>query len=61
MKCPICTSELNPVEQSCDSLLNEEQWKAVRLGDWFCLHCKPEEPHLKFIYFWNDVLVEDGK
>ena len=54
MNCPICQKKLELVEQPASSLLNEEQWKAIRCGDWFCRCCPPLLDGDKYRYFWNE-------
>lgn len=55
-KCPICNNQLEEVKQSSNSLLNSEQFDAIKAGDWFCRNCRGKEGKSGYKYFWNREL-----
>lgn len=34
--CPICGNELEYVKQSYPQMLNQDQFDAIKAGDWYC-------------------------
>lgn len=53
-KCPQCAAELVRVDFPILSVLNEEQWKSQRAGDWLCESC-PDNDRAKNgkCYWWD--------
>lgn len=55
-RCPDCGAVLKAIEYPEGSMLNYEQWRSVRQGDWVCEFCPARdvdqgmEAHR---YFWN--------
>jgi hypothetical protein len=57
MKCPDCNSALQRVRQDEYSMLNSEQFDAVKAGDWFCTRCPSDgKARTGYRYFWNHDL-----
>ncbi len=54
--CPDCGNVLQPVVQSSTSMLNPDQFDAVKAGDWYCDNCKGTRAVSGFKYFWNKEL-----
>ena len=38
-------------------MLNEDQWRSTRAGDWFCDTCKSDKARTGYLYFWNRELM----
>lgn len=57
-KCPSCVAYLKKVRRDENSMLNAEQFDAVKLGDWFCDKCADHGE--KYRYFWDRDLVADA-
>lgn len=62
--CPKCSNPLQRVRQSVNSMLNAEQFDAIRSGDWFCDCGGPDTDGYR--YFWQSELPappkgEEGK
>lgn len=55
MKCPQCKGELFKVFQSSPQMLNQDQFDAVKAGDWYCDNC-PDNGRGKSgrCYFWDN-------
>lgn len=60
--CPTCGNSLLKVRQSSDSMLNAEQFAAVKAGDWYCETCPSNERgNTRYKYYWNRELgIEEG-
>jgi hypothetical protein len=54
--CPKCGTTLQQVEYS-GGMLNEDQWRSTRAGDWFCVTCKSDKARTGYLYFWNRELM----
>ena len=55
--CPQCQAPLCPVTYPSDSFLNEDQWRSLRNGDYYCKHCPPERPlPQRYRYYWAHEL-----
>lgn len=48
-----CGGVLTPVSHPAGSMLNAEQFDAIRAGDWYCTRCKGDRSNTGFRYFWN--------
>jgi len=55
--CPQCRNPLEKVRRGSNSPLNEEQFDAIKAGDWFCKKC-PSNSRSKspFAYFWDSEI-----
>lgn len=53
--CPTCGCELFKVRNE-STYLNEDQFDAVKAGDWFCRTCVGKEARSGFKYWWNREL-----
>ena len=51
-RCPVCNIQLMEVRQAEGSLLNEQQWAAVRAGDYYCQNCPPDKD-MRYKYWWK--------
>lgn len=56
--CPDCETPLEKVEYRPTASCNEEQFMAVRAGDYFCRKCKSDVAHSGFRYFWKRDLIK---
>lgn len=57
MKCPQCGGELNKVERSPNSPLNQYQFDAVKAGDYFCNVCPGNgRGRVEWCYWWESEL-----
>lgn len=54
--CPLCEKPLEKVRRSTSSPLNEDQFDAVKAGDWFCDCSDNGRGNAPFAYFWNREL-----
>jgi len=54
--CPKCGTTLQQVEYP-GGMLNEDQWRSTRAGDWFCTDCKSDQALSGYLYFWNRDLM----
>lgn len=59
--CPTCKAPLHVVRQSPHSMLNAEQFDAVKPGVWFCDRCNDPESHTGRKYWWNRQITESGQ
>ena len=51
--CPQCGKQLCEVRQGPNSMLNSEQFDAVKAGDWYCTHCPSNDRgNTSYAYFW---------
>lgn len=57
-KCPECDKILKPVVQRIGSWMNEEQFDAVKAGDYYCQDCKGDRGNTGFRYYWKIELDE---
>lgn len=56
--CPTCKTALKEVVQDSHSLLNSDQFDALKPGDWYCETCAPDEGH-NYKYWRNSqVLIQ---
>jgi uncharacterized protein with PIN domain len=55
-KCPQCNKKLEKVTRDTGSYLNQDQFDAVRAGDWYCASCTGNEARTGFKYWWNREL-----
>lgn len=52
--CPDCSKPLHKVTRPGGSMLNDDQFDAVRAGDWYCDTCPGNERgNTRYRYFWN--------
>lgn len=51
--CPHCGSPLGRVRRSSESMLNDEQFDAIRAGDWFCKCTTDGNGSAGYCYFWQ--------
>lgn len=56
MECPTCGGELRAVTYDRDSMLNSEQFDAVRAGDFYCKICKSTDARSGYKYWWKEDL-----
>lgn len=56
--CPHCNQPLNRVLRDSSSFLNEDQFDAIRAGDWFCTCHNNGRGNSPYAYFWNKELPE---
>lgn len=56
-RCPFCQGPLRPVLQPAGSMLNQDQFAAIRAGDYYCVQCKGEQSATGFRYFWRHELA----
>lgn len=55
--CPGCSQSLHRVTRPSGSMLNDEQFDAVRAGDWYCAKCPSNgRGNTKYRYFWSHEL-----
>jgi uncharacterized protein YbaR (Trm112 family) len=55
--CPSCRNPLKAVTQSENSMLNEEQFNAVRAGDYYCDICPSNgRGDTEYKYYWENEL-----
>lgn len=60
--CPGCRKPLHEVRQSSGSMLNSDQFDAVRAGDWYCDACPSNgRGNTAYAYFWNSELRASEK
>jgi hypothetical protein len=61
--CPQCGKELMPVVQSENSMLNSEQFDAIRAGDYYCKYCKGNErgKFENLCYWWENEVTPTHK
>lgn len=60
--CPGCRKPLHEVRQSSGSMLNSDQFDAVRAGDWYCDTCPSNgRGNTAYAYFWNSELRASEK
>lgn len=52
-KCPECERELQRVRRPSGSMLNEDQFDAVRAGDWFCTYHTNGRGNTAYAYYWD--------
>lgn len=56
--CPRCGCTLGKVTYPRDSMLNEEQFDAVRAGDWYCTVCPSNgRGNTSYRYFFDNELT----
>lgn len=56
--CPLCRRELFPVLQEPGSVINEDQFDAVRAGDYYCTSCPTNgRGNTGYRYFWKGELA----
>jgi hypothetical protein len=60
--CPACRGALTPVTYPSDSYLNEDQWRSIRAGDYYCPTCPrlPYAGQAHYRYYWADELPAIG-
>jgi hypothetical protein len=60
--CPECARPLQKVRKASSSPLNDEQFDAVRAGDWFCEHHTNGRGNTSYAYYWNrEVTIPGGE
>ena len=59
-QCPICKGPLKEVLYPSGSMLNREQFQAIRAGDFYCESCKGTEAASGYKYFWKKDLATAG-
>jgi len=59
-RCPQCGTDLLEVKQS-NGMLNDEQFDAVKAGDWYCTKCPSNDRGKTTLCYWwqREVLVDD--
>ena len=56
--CPQCGEPLQRVRQSENSMLNSEQFDAIRAGDYFCEGCPPNgRSRTAYCYWWESEVT----
>lgn len=65
-KCPKCDKRLTQVRRPSGSMLNSDQFDAVRAGDWFCDCHTNGRGNTPYAYFWDSEVrlparEEDGE
>jgi hypothetical protein len=55
-KCPKCGKELVEITYPFNSMLNEEQFDAVKAGDYYCEKCQASTLPNGCSYFWESEL-----
>jgi hypothetical protein len=53
LNCPQCGACLREVCYPEGSMLNREQFDAVRAGDYYCTNCKGTEARTGWKYWWK--------
>ena len=53
--CPSCGQELQEVRQPANSMLNSDQFDAIKAGDFFCEQCRGNRD---IAYFWRHELQQ---
>ena len=62
VRCPRCAKPLEHVTYPRGSMLNEDQWDAVRAGDWWCETCPSNGRGKAGAYFWNrEIGAQEGQ
>jgi hypothetical protein len=57
--CPSCKNPLQPVKQSPNSLLNAEQFDAIKVGDYYCETCPSNgRGKTNYCYYWTHELTK---
>ena len=51
-QCPKCNGPLKEVTYQSNSMLNRDQFDAVRAGDFYCTSCKGSKSSSGYKYFW---------
>jgi hypothetical protein len=52
--CPQCGKDLHKVCNPSDSLMNDNQFDAMRAGDWYCDNCPSNgRGNSPYAYFWD--------
>jgi hypothetical protein len=58
-RCPTCARALHKVMRPSGSMLNDDQFDAVRAGDWYCDTCPSNERgNTGYRYFWTRELAQ---
>lgn len=57
--CPQCGNPLYRVLNPSFSMLNDEQFAAVRAGDWYCSECKSDAAASGYKYYWDEDLPKN--
>ena len=57
-QCPKCNGPLKEVTYQSNSMLNRDQFDAVRAGDFYCTSCKGSESSSGYKYFWLRELLQ---
>jgi uncharacterized protein (UPF0212 family) len=59
--CPDCSAKLKTVYRSSSSCLSQDQFDAVKAGDYWCPACTDKTTKSGFKYFWkNDLGIPEG-
>lgn len=53
ISCPNCGGNLKVVCNYFGSMLNDEQFDAIKSGDYYCDYCHGNRGHSGFRYFWE--------
>lgn len=56
--CPTCKTALKEVVQDSHSLLNSDQFDALKPGDWYCATCAPDEGYKYKFWRNSQVLIQ---
>lgn len=60
--CPDCRKPLAKVTRSRSSMLNDDQFDAIRAGDWYCATCPTNNRgNTPYRYFWDRELLTDDQ
>jgi ribosomal protein L37AE/L43A len=51
--CPDCNTKLKTVRRFSGSYLSQDQFDAVKAGDYYCPNCNDEATKSKFKFFWK--------
>ncbi|GMW02629.1 MAG: hypothetical protein AMXMBFR84_37650 [Candidatus Hydrogenedentota bacterium] len=54
--CPQCDQPVKRVSRSPNSYMTEEQFDAVKAGDWFCDNCSGDRGQTGYAYFWQSEI-----
>jgi hypothetical protein len=60
LACPDCGKPLLEVQYPPGSYLNEDQWRSIRAGDYYCVFCRSAQALSGYRYFWARDLSTGG-
>lgn len=59
--CPNCGRTLYKVTRPKSSVLNDDQFDAIRAGDWYCTNCTGFQSNTGYRYWWRWEVKEHQK